>query len=250
MPQWATAEVVEAKSKNGATLTTQPDGSVLVSGKNSPTDVYTVKLKTNLSGITALRLEVLPDPSLPAMGPGRAPNGNFVLTHIKVEAKETGATGNGQAVVLVNPVATFAQDQFPLANDAGQQPGDRVGHLPAGRQGQRRPLRVQDAGQVRQGGRVHDHADAEIRQDHTIGKFRFSLSTTKTPLHFVSPPAAIMQVLAVEPAKRTPQQQAQLTQLLPLRGRRAAPFAAVRRRLRQTGRPAAAGRAGSGVGAD
>ena len=36
-------------------------------------------------GITGIRLEVLADKSLPAKGPGRAPNGNFVLNDFKVE---------------------------------------------------------------------------------------------------------------------------------------------------------------------
>ncbi len=49
-------------------------------------------------------------------------------------------------------------------------------------------------------------------KDHTIGKFRLSLTTTKPPIHFVAPPEALAKILAVDPAQRTPEQKAQLTQ--------------------------------------
>ena len=60
-------------AKSGATLTKQPDGSILVSGKPGVTDLYTITATTKAAGLTAIRLELLPDKTLPAMGPGRAP---------------------------------------------------------------------------------------------------------------------------------------------------------------------------------
>ena len=83
---WTVLDVTEAKSRGGATLTKQPDGSILASGKNPSPEFYTIKAKVDLKRVTAIRLEVLTDPSLPANGPGRAPNGNFVLNDIKVKA--------------------------------------------------------------------------------------------------------------------------------------------------------------------
>src|SRR5581483_6994940 len=81
---WSNVEVKELKSAGGATLTKQADGSVLASGKNPSPEVYTVTATTKATGITGIRLEVLPDDKLPAKGPGRAPNGNFVLNEFKV----------------------------------------------------------------------------------------------------------------------------------------------------------------------
>ena len=46
-------------------------------------DIYTVVVPVNLPTLTALRLEVLPHNSLPGKGPGRADNGNFVLSEIR-----------------------------------------------------------------------------------------------------------------------------------------------------------------------
>ena len=67
-------------SANGATLSRLSDNSILASGVHPATDVYTVTGFTSLTGITGIRLEVLPDASLPNNGPGRFGNGNFVLT--------------------------------------------------------------------------------------------------------------------------------------------------------------------------
>jgi len=76
---WAVLKPVAAASKLGATLKVLDDGTVLAAGENPPTDSYELKFSAPSSGMTALRLEVLPDDSLPAKGPGRGANGNFVL---------------------------------------------------------------------------------------------------------------------------------------------------------------------------
>jgi serine/threonine protein kinase len=58
----------------------------LASGKNPLPETYTITAMTRLTGITAIRLEVLPDPSLPQQGPGRAESGNFHLDEFRVTA--------------------------------------------------------------------------------------------------------------------------------------------------------------------
>src|SRR5438128_1022343 len=71
-------------------LTILGDGSVLASGDQNKRDVYDLTYRTDLLGITALRLEVLPDDSLPRHGPGRtfyegAP-GDFFLSELTLTA--------------------------------------------------------------------------------------------------------------------------------------------------------------------
>ena len=78
-PAWTMVVPGSVTSKNGATMTTLEDGSVLVSGKNPDTDVHDVTFKTPLENIGGLKLEALPDDSLPHGGPGRSEDtGNFV----------------------------------------------------------------------------------------------------------------------------------------------------------------------------
>ena len=70
---------------NGTTLERLDDDSILASGPNASTDTYSLTAGTFLTGITGVRLEVIPDNSLPFGGPGRQPlNGNFVLSEFEM----------------------------------------------------------------------------------------------------------------------------------------------------------------------
>jgi Protein of unknown function (DUF1553)/Protein of unknown function (DUF1549)/Planctomycete cytochrome C/F5/8 type C domain len=83
--QWRMLTPFEVSAASGTTLAAQPDGSFLAVGSDHPeTDTYKVKVRPDLHGITAFRVEVLPDDSLPAHGPGRAENGNAVLSELRV----------------------------------------------------------------------------------------------------------------------------------------------------------------------
>lgn len=84
---WTPLMVTSAASEKGATFTILPDNSILVSGNHERVDTYRVATATRLTGITGIRLEALQDPSLPANGPGREVNGNFVLSEMFVSAR-------------------------------------------------------------------------------------------------------------------------------------------------------------------
>lgn len=85
---WTVLQPLSASAIGGTTLNILGDKSVLASGPNPQTNVYTVTARTSLLGITGFRLEVLDDLSLPYEGPGRYPgNGNFVLTEFQVSAQ-------------------------------------------------------------------------------------------------------------------------------------------------------------------
>ncbi|HVY69139.1 MAG TPA: DUF1549 domain-containing protein, partial [Verrucomicrobiae bacterium] len=84
---WTPLEPIEWKSAKGTELKFLPDQSVLATGSAPDTDTYTVKLKTGLTGITAIRLELLPDDSLPGHGPGRATSGKAVLNSFQLASR-------------------------------------------------------------------------------------------------------------------------------------------------------------------
>jgi tetratricopeptide (TPR) repeat protein len=86
-PGWTILQPDVMTSAAGATLTRLPDGSVLAGGRNPTVDTYTIEAVTTLAGITGLRLEAIPDPSLPHHGSGRdAVSGNFHLDTIRLSA--------------------------------------------------------------------------------------------------------------------------------------------------------------------
>ena len=82
--QWVVLEPKTFTSAGGATIAEQPDRSLLVSGTRPETDTVTVTADTHLANITAVKIEALPDPSLPGGGPGRADGGDFVLSDVRL----------------------------------------------------------------------------------------------------------------------------------------------------------------------
>ncbi len=113
--RWAVLDPKTTSSTNRSVLTKEPDGSITVSGRNK-NGVVTLVVETELTGITGLRLEVLPDSRLPNKGPGRATDGNFVLNELEVTAAPKADPKQAKPVKLEKALADFSQDNFPIAN--------------------------------------------------------------------------------------------------------------------------------------
>ena len=112
--RWLPLRPKELKAPAGTTLTASPDGSILATGavKNG---VYEIVAETDLADITGIRLEVLTDDKLPSKGPGRAPDGNFVLTELEVVAAPKANPGQMAPVKLQGALASFSQQGLPIA---------------------------------------------------------------------------------------------------------------------------------------
>jgi hypothetical protein len=85
-------------------------------GKQSSRKLPPHSAKADLQGITAIKLEMLPDDRLPNNGPGVAPDGNFVLGEFVVTTDAADAKrkrGSGVAQTLKNPKADFEQKTSP-----------------------------------------------------------------------------------------------------------------------------------------
>jgi mono/diheme cytochrome c family protein len=106
---WMILDMVETKSREGATFTKQDDGSYLVTGKNARFDEYTFVAHTNLQGLTSIRLEPLAHKSMKRGGPGRAGNGNFALSDFRVTVAPLNGKAKPVGIKLKNPRASFNQ---------------------------------------------------------------------------------------------------------------------------------------------
>lgn len=100
---------LDGKSRAGARLTPQPDQSLLVSGANEGGDEYQVTALAPLTKIRSVRLETLTDPSLPAQGPGRAANGNFVVSEFWFR------TGDGRELRFAKATADHSQKNYEVS---------------------------------------------------------------------------------------------------------------------------------------
>jgi hypothetical protein len=119
--QWTTLRPAELKS-NSPTLTLLDDDSVLASGDITKSDTFDLAFRTDLSGVTAVRIEALPHDSLPRHGPGmvdyEGPFGDFSLSEVFL-------TADGTKGKFTRAVHSFAAPNMPASNaiDGNQQTG-------------------------------------------------------------------------------------------------------------------------------
>jgi cytochrome c553 len=208
---WFVADVTGMKSAAEATLTRKDDGSVLVGGPNPPRETLTFTIETSLRGITALRVEALKDPSLVKGGPGRATNGNFCLTDLKVTAGPKG--GKAEPVKLKNPRSTFDQKGLGVAAAIDDDP-NQSGWAIDPQFGFDHAASFEFDKPVGQGGATILTVTLRfnINVGHGMGRPRLSLTTATEPLELLKPgvPEGAQRALETAPEKRTPDQRALL----------------------------------------
>jgi hypothetical protein len=206
---WHVLELETVASAHGVKFAKQEDGSYLVSGPNPAVDTYTITTRPgDLSGITAFRLEVLPDPHLPAHGPGRVAHGNFVLSEFRVTARA--GSGEPANVALKGSLADYSQPGWPVAAALDGNPKTGWGVAPQfGKPHSAVFETVENAG-----GPVTVLTltfDQQYGSQHTIGRFRLSATTAPRPVPVEGLPDDLLPILAIAEAERTPEQRTKLT---------------------------------------
>jgi hypothetical protein len=216
--RWTVLTPKSVAATGGAVLTASRDGSVLASGDNPGYAVYTIDAVAPLARITAIRLEALPDPSLPKGGPGRDTYGNFQLNGFEIAA----ASGNSEtplrfAAIKSDDGGASMDTFFPrsLPRDAYAARGWRID---ASREDTRLPRQIVFTldRPVVAAATVKAQTPAvklRIRLNHqgtvvgqAIGRFRLSVTSGASPQRTVEIPARLRPILAIAPAARTEQQ--------------------------------------------
>jgi len=208
----ATTQATKASSKGGATLLVLDDGSIVSQGNNPDTDTVSIEITTDLKGITAFRLEVLPWKYLRAQGPGRAANGNFVLNEFKVETK---AGDKLSPVALQNPSASHEQKDFGIAQVLNPDPKEKTkGWAILDHTGKASSAvfeTTSDLGDAKAARTIVFTLRQEYGSQHSIGHFRLSATTEPRPVRADSVPKDIRDIVAVDKEKRTDEQKKTLT---------------------------------------
>ncbi len=214
---WHALDPAAFTSEQRATMTELPDRSILVTGDRPTRDTYTVAFDTDLTGITAFRLEAIPDTRLPHRGPGRGSgidDGNFMLTELTITAAPA-AGGDPVPLQIVEATADYhgqfsgnahkPEHAIDGDRDTGwsilgetAKPHHAVFRLgaPAGFEGGTKLTFTL----------LHNFID-----QHTLGRFRVAAATTAAPVRVVaglSP--AIESILAAPPEWRNADQRERL----------------------------------------
>ena len=192
-------------------FTEKDDGSLLVSGENPAIAEYEVNYKTGLKRITGIRIEVLPDESLAANGPGRTPHGNFVLNEVRIYANANPdfSSKTLQLLKLSNAKATHSQKDWPAENAIDGKGGtgkNGTGWAIANEYGKPNSLDITLAEplEIETGIYLHIVLDQEYGSQHTIGRFRITGRTGQNPTDGI--PESIVELLGNNTGKRTPQE--------------------------------------------
>ncbi|MFM8282755.1 MAG: PSD1 and planctomycete cytochrome C domain-containing protein [Planctomycetaceae bacterium] len=205
---WRTLPLTSYVSAFGAELVRQDDGSIVSRGVAPDRDVVTLSVAGPLPPITALRIDVMTDPSLPMTGPGRAPNGNFHLSDLELTLFPADA-GEPRRPVIARASADFEQEGWAIAQAIDGQPATAWGIHP--REGQSHHAVFVPVEAVVLG--AGDTLVVSLRQlhggAHVIGRFRCSW-TDGDPALAVALSADAEAALAVTPAARSRDQSAAL----------------------------------------
>jgi hypothetical protein len=203
---WQLLEVLELKAGRHVTLDKLADGSIKAAGHSTYTDTFVIKTRTNLRGITAFRLELLPDADTRA---------DAVLSELRVCAapadlatpSHAKAAFPNETVLLHDASSDFtADDQVSRAIDNR---ADTHWKFPWPREQPHaavfqtfKPL-GQAASTLLTFALVQNH-----REHGTLDHFRISATTTAPPVREL--PENIRTILQLEPTERRETQRAEI----------------------------------------
>ena len=202
------------KAESNATLKRLGDGSYLAAGVGPATESYAVTIPLPAGRLTAVRLEALPDSSLPKSGVGRSKDdGNFVLTGLSLTLK----TKDGAAVELklAKGEADFEQSGYPVEHVLKNPDSKHHGWAVAPRVAEphQAVFTLSAPVEVPEGSKLAlqlDHRFEYAYPGFALGRFRIAATAVDAPKVVPPLPSAIAASLAVSAEKRTAGQRAAL----------------------------------------
>lgn len=208
--EWTVLKPTELKSKVGGAIALEEDGSIFASGKLGK-DLYTIVAPLPLKQFTGIKLEALADKRLPAGGPGRAKNGNFVLNELKASISQADAPSEFKSASLGNAVASFSQTNWAVtgAVDGNISTGWAVS--PSFNKNHTATFEANDAVELKEGAQLKLTFDQQYTDGaHLLGRFRISVTSSPTPFGGGSIPANILAIVKTPADQRTAEQQQSL----------------------------------------
>ena len=211
--EWSALQPTQLKADAGSQLTLEAGEVVRSSGGTDGPVSYELTIKTDLPKITGFRLEAITSSKLPGRGPGRAQNGNFVLTEFTGTLREVGAPD--RVLKLSNTSATFEQPAFPAAAAIDGRTGEKLnGWAVGGGTGVDQAIYFTLAEPLSAAGEKtlilslrHDYGEK-----HALGKFRISATASPGPLAVekASVPPEIAAIAKIAPEQRSSEQSARI----------------------------------------
>ncbi len=215
---WTLLEAEQVSSSGGATITRQADGSYLFGGERPAVDTCTFVAPIApiaSRGITAIRLDLLSDETLPFKGPGRQDNGNLHLSELTVEATSvSGATADPatrRVVPLAHASADFDQEGWTSAMAIDGNPATAWGVWPQVGRSHHAVFELAEPLDARGGVQLTITLAQLHGGQHLIGRLRLAVTTADRPVRATTLPEPLTRILATPPAARSASDLAALT---------------------------------------
>ncbi|MEO8352916.1 MAG: DUF1549 and DUF1553 domain-containing protein, partial [Chthoniobacteraceae bacterium] len=203
---WTPLHPEKAVGENASQLVVRADETLKAEVAGSPAaDTYRIEVHAP-KGITGLKLDVFPSQTLPASGPGRASNGNFMLNEMRVER-------DGKNLEFADATATFEQPTYPIKNAIDGKADEKTnGWAVLGNTGQAAAAYFELAEPLDEDAAITIVLAQNYGDNHTLGKFRLSATTSPKPIRAPNSgvPAEILTVVEIAPAARNDEQQARI----------------------------------------
>ena len=207
--EWTPLADPKITSSTGGTFTVLADHSILATGTAAERDTYTLVASTDVANITAVRLETLPDDSLPAKGPGRNPAGNFVLTRFAVTLAPAKDPLKASPIPLQSPIADFEQDGFPVGG-AIDPAGKGWAMFPRSGIANNATFFTNKPLDNSKGDLLTLTLDHQFGQQHLLGHFRISVASDAAVMSKAAVPKPIADLLATAAEKRPAEAKAKI----------------------------------------
>jgi Protein of unknown function (DUF1549)/Protein of unknown function (DUF1553) len=189
-------------SAGGATLTPQPDGSILAGGPRPDRDTYTFSAPSPIPTLTAVRLEVMIDDSLPHRGPGRQDNGNLHLNEFELRLRKAGAP-DAIEIPLGRAEADFDQNGWTIQHALDRDEKTAWGIYPRVGETHEAVFELKEPLELSAGEELVFVLKQLHGQGHLIGRPRLSVTSARPPVTLSRWPAEVREILAVPDSERT-----------------------------------------------
>lgn len=233
-PDWEVlAFVFDDTSSGGQKFLPQEDGSYLAQGYAPTRFQPKMTARSTLATVTAVRLELLPDPNLPRGGPGRSIYGGLALSEFELRAapsekpieayEEWTPVKIASAIADVNPPVRSLGPDFPIKDDKHRVTGpismaidgdgdtawttdidpERRNHPHCAIFVLAEPLALgPDTVLAFRLGQMHGGWNSDDNQNNNIGRFRISVTdATELPKQVL--PESVRWALTVAPDRRS-----------------------------------------------
>jgi Protein of unknown function (DUF1553)/Protein of unknown function (DUF1549)/Planctomycete cytochrome C len=171
---------VSFQSEAGAIGIIAADGSISVSGKLSR-DNYTIELVVPESlAVRYIRLKVLPNISLPAQGPGRGSDGNFVVSRFSAAVVPAEGQTENSSIKFISAQADFEQVNFAAKTALDDDLKDGWAVSPQFGKSHVAVFEVDPVTVIPPGAKLLVKIEQQHSDQHTLGNFQLSVAETLT----------------------------------------------------------------------